>query len=336
MSNRTAPPTWNQHHRQEVMESLEGFVEESLVSFQKTPERNWQPSDLLPDAANYEVFVSSVKELQERAQELPSEVLVVLVGDAVTEEALPTYESHLFSLEGMDDNANETPWRRWSRIWTGEENRHGDLLNKYLYLCGRVNMRSVEQTIQYLISDGFDVKTGNDPYRTFVYTSFQELATQISHNRVGNLAKKAGEDFLAKMCGLIASDENRHAKAYKGFIDKIFEIDPSEMMLAFADMMRQKIVMPAHFLRDTGEINKGDLFTPFSDAAQRLGVYTAIDYVDILQGLLTGWDIEHKGSLTFEAEKAQEYLMKLPERLRRIAERLKTPSAGYQFSWINS
>jgi hypothetical protein len=27
------------------------------------------------------------------------------------------------------------------RQWTGEENRHGDLLNKYLYLSGRVNMR---------------------------------------------------------------------------------------------------------------------------------------------------------------------------------------------------
>jgi acyl-[acyl-carrier-protein] desaturase len=24
--------------------------------------------------------------------------------------------------------------------WTSEENRHGDLLNKYLYLSGRVNM----------------------------------------------------------------------------------------------------------------------------------------------------------------------------------------------------
>jgi acyl-[acyl-carrier-protein] desaturase len=28
----------------------------------------------------------------------------------------------------------------------GEENRHGDLLNKYLYLSGRVNMREVEMT----------------------------------------------------------------------------------------------------------------------------------------------------------------------------------------------
>jgi acyl-[acyl-carrier-protein] desaturase len=42
--------------------------------------------------------------------------------------------------------------------WTGEENRHGDLLNKYLYLSGRVNMREVEIT-QHLINDGFDIGT---------------------------------------------------------------------------------------------------------------------------------------------------------------------------------
>lgn len=30
---------------------------------------------------------------------------------------------------------------RWTRQWTSEENRHGDLMNKYIYLSGRVNMR---------------------------------------------------------------------------------------------------------------------------------------------------------------------------------------------------
>ena len=30
---------------------------------------------------------------------------------------------------------------RWTRQWTSEENRHGDLMNKYCYLTGRVNMR---------------------------------------------------------------------------------------------------------------------------------------------------------------------------------------------------
>jgi acyl-[acyl-carrier-protein] desaturase len=52
---------------------------------------------------------------------------------------------------------------------------------------------------------------------------------------------------------VIAADEARHAKAYKSFVSQIFEIDPSEMMLAFENMMRKKIVMPAHFMRQQGD-----------------------------------------------------------------------------------
>ena len=35
----------------------------------------------------------------------------------------------------------QTPWGIWTRAWTAEENRHGDLMNKYAYLSGRVDMR---------------------------------------------------------------------------------------------------------------------------------------------------------------------------------------------------
>jgi acyl-[acyl-carrier-protein] desaturase len=69
---------------------------------------------------------------------------VTLVGDTITEEALPTYESWLMDVEGIDNV--ERNGSKWIRQWTGEENRHGDLLNKYLYLSGRVNMRRNDYT----------------------------------------------------------------------------------------------------------------------------------------------------------------------------------------------
>jgi acyl-[acyl-carrier-protein] desaturase len=93
---------------------------------------------------------------------------------------------------------------------------------------------------------------GSDPYRNFVYTSFQEMATNISHRRVATIAKQEGSNILSKLCGLVAADEARHAKAYKTFVSKIFEIDSNEMMLAFEDMMRQKIAMPALILKRDG------------------------------------------------------------------------------------
>ena len=82
----------------------------------------------------------------------------MLVGDTITEEALPTYESWLLDLDGINQDP-DNGWAKWIRTWTAEENRHGDVLNKYLYLSGRVNMREVEISTQHLIADGFDIGT---------------------------------------------------------------------------------------------------------------------------------------------------------------------------------
>jgi acyl-[acyl-carrier-protein] desaturase len=319
--------------RLEVMQTIEKSMGELLSKYLKPIEENWQPSDFLP-ASNSPAFFEEIKEIQELAREMNYDLFAVLIGDTITEEALPTYEAWLMCIEGVDSE-NKEGWSKWVRAWSAEENRHGDLLNRYLYLSGRVNMREMEISTQYLINDGFDLQTSLDPYRSFVYTSFQELATNLSHRRVASLAKKSGNHRLAKMCGVIAADEARHANAYINFIKRIFEMDQSEVMLAFEDMMKKKIVMPAHYLRETGG-KIGDLFSHFSDAAQRTMVYTTTDYIDILKSLLVEWNIENISGLNDTAEKARDYLMALPSRLTRISERIKIPEKQYEYKWILS
>jgi len=317
--------------RLEVMQFLENKVDDFVDQFLIPVEKIWQPSDFLPDSQS-ENFFEEVKELQEIAKDLPYDFWVAMVGDTITEEALPTYEAWLMDVEGID-NVERNGWSRWIRQWTSEENRHGDLLNKYLYLSGRVNMREVEITTQHLIADGFDIGTGRDPYKNFVYTSFQELATYVSHNRVSQIAKDYGDKKLSKVCKLIAGDEMRHHHAYCEFVDQIFKVDPSEMMLAFQYMMKQKITMPAVFLRESGE-KIGAAFEQFSNSAQKLGVYTANDYVEIMQKLIDKWQIDKISGLTDEAEKARDYLMKLPGRMAKISERLVLPEENYIFKWV--
>jgi acyl-[acyl-carrier-protein] desaturase len=317
--------------RLEVMQFLEKNVDSFVDQFLIPVEKIWQPSDYLPNSES-ENFFEEVKELREIAKDLPYDFWVAMVGDTITEEALPTYESWLMEVEGVDNEGNNG-WSKWVRQWTGEENRHGDLLNKYLYLSGRVNMREIEMTTQHLINDGFDIGTGKDPYKNFVYTSFQELATYISHNRVSQIAKQYGDKKLARLCNMIAGDEMRHHHAYSEFVTQIFKVDPSEMMLAFQYMMKQKITMPAHFLRESGE-KIGTAFEEFSNSAQKLGVYTANDYVDILQKLVDKWEISKMTNLTDEAEKARDYLMKLPARMAKISERLVLPEETKIFKWV--
>ena len=317
--------------RLEVMQFLEKDIDTYVDDYLIPIDTVWQPSDMLPDSRN-ENFFEEVQELREIAKDMPYDFWIVLVGDMITEEALPTYESWLMDVEGVDQVENNG-WSKWVRQWTAEENRHGDLLNKYLYLSGRVNMREVEVTTQYLIGDGFDIGTGRDPYKNFVYTSFQELATYVSHNRVAQLARNYGDKKLSKICKIIAGDEMRHHHAYSEFVNRIFKVDPSEMMLAFQYMMKHKIIMPAQFLRESGE-KIGSAFEQFSDAAQRIGVYTAADYVDIMQKLIDKWEIDKISNLTDEAEKARDFLMKLPARMTRVSERLVIPQESHIFKWV--
>lgn len=225
----------------EVIAAMDSWAQENLLPLLKPVAKSWQPQDFLPDSSS-ESFLEEVRELRERAKELPDDYLVCLVGDMITEEALPTYQTMFNTFEGVRDQTgcSNTPWGLWIRAWTAEENRHGDLLNRYLYLCGRVDMRMVESTTQYLIGSGMEPQIDQNPYNGFVYTSFQERATFISHGNTARHAKQLGEHKLASICGTIAADEKRHEIAYSRIMSKIFELDPNGAMLSFQDMMKKK------------------------------------------------------------------------------------------------
>jgi acyl-[acyl-carrier-protein] desaturase len=316
------------------------FMEDKVAPLLRRPSDNiWQPSDLLPHSEDPD-FIEKVRDLRKRTAGLPDDLLVCFTGDMITEEALPTYMAMLNSLDGVRDEtgASKTPWADWTRAWTAEEKRHGDVMNKYLYLTGRVNMKSVDVTIQNLISTGMNPKTENNPYLGFTYTSFQERATKVSHGNTARHALEHGDDVMAKICGLIASDEHRHEIAYQNILDGVFERDPNGAMLAFADMMKKQIVMPAHMMNDNEheKINKGNLFADFSSVADNSKTYTAFDYADIMDYLIGRWNVPDRTGLSGEAAAAQEYLVKLPPRIRKLAERStarKVKGRKANFAW---
>ncbi|KAK3426250.1 hypothetical protein EUGRSUZ_F02743 [Eucalyptus grandis] len=323
----------------EVFKSLEGWASREVLPLLKPVDQCWQPHDFVPDSAlPTDEFTDRVAQLRERTAELPDEYFVVLVGDMITEDALPTYQTMLNTLDGVRDEtgASQCPWAMWTRAWTAEENRHGDLLRTYLYLSGRVDMLMIERTVQYLIGAGMDPGTENNPYLGFVYTSFQERATFVSHGNTARLAKEGGDPVLARICGTIAADERRHENAYARIVEKLLEVDPTSAMVAIADMMRKKITMPAHLMYD-GQDPK--LFEHFSAVAQRLGVYTADDYADILEFLVGRWRLEKLEGLTAEGRRAQDFVCGLAPRIRRLQERAEERARmmgphGARFSWI--
>lgn len=314
-----------------VLESLRGFVADNML-LQKV-EDSWQPTDYLPDLTA-EDWTEQVRHFRGPARGISDEVLVVLVADMITEEALPSYAVALNVLARDQEGCSSDPWATWSRGWTSEENRHGDLLNAYLRLTGRVDMRSIEQTIHHLVSSGFEPRAYPDLYGGLVYTAFQERATKISHANVGKLVAAQGEENLTRICQKIAADEARHEAFYTRVMGKVFEVDPEGALATCRSMFRRVIAMPGRKMFDGQD---PDLFEHFSAVAQRLGVYTVRDYSSILTHLIKTWGIESL-SVTGKAARAQEYICSLPDQYSKLAEQVAAQLQGgekIRFSWIN-
>uniref|UniRef100_A0A803KTN8 Stearoyl-[acyl-carrier-protein] 9-desaturase n=1 Tax=Chenopodium quinoa TaxID=63459 RepID=A0A803KTN8_CHEQI len=130
----------------------------------------WQLQDFLPDSTSDD-FYDQIKELRTERRRVRDET-----------------------------GASLTSWATWTRVWSSEENRHGDLLNKQIFLSDRVDMRDTEKTIQFLIGSGMDPKTGNNPYLGSIYSSFSEGATFISLGNAARLAKQHDDLKLAQIC----------------------------------------------------------------------------------------------------------------------------------------
>jgi len=317
------------HH--EVIRAIEPAVEHNLDLLVPV-NRAWQPTDYLPDL-EAEDWREQVERFRKTAMAISDELLVVLVGDMVTEEALPSYAVSLNGLVRDDEGTSPAPWARWLRGWTAEENRHGDLLNAYLRFTGRVNMRAVERTVHHLIANGFNPKSQTDPYNLLVYTSFQERATRISHGNVGRIARMQGDPNLGRICGMIAGDEARHEAFYTRMMGLVLEHDPAGGILAFRSMLRGLIAMPGRFMDDGTD---ADLFDQFAIVAQRTRVYTVRDYASIIEHLVKSWNIAGR-AVSGKAAQAQDELCRQAERYERLAERMsatleKQPPVA--FSWL--
>src|SRR5688572_14758555 len=295
------------------MGDLLPLVERLLPSLRPV-EQCWQPSDLLPDTGS-ESWHEEIAALREEAALLTDELLVILVGNVVTEEALPSYQTALNRFGGMTDTTGTDAhaWARWSRGWTAEEKRHGDVTRTYLYLSGRVDLESVERTVQHLLRNGFDTRAGGDPYKGLAYASFQEHATKTAWNQLGALVGDLGASRLHRICGVVAADEARHERVYAALLREAVRRDPSEVLVAVAETLCSSIVMPARTMTDGRDRN---LFGHFADVGHRVGVYTLADYAANMTQLVSLLDLEHLGDLTGPAAEARDSICGMPARLQ--------------------
>ncbi|HEX6643033.1 MAG TPA: acyl-ACP desaturase [Gemmatimonadales bacterium] len=299
----------------EVLRDLEPIVRDMMADHEAKREL-WFPSDLIGPGEE-ECPDTHAANLRKHAEGIPDHARAALALNTLTEEGLPHFHRLLAVYLGDDSH-----WRRWNNLWTAEEDRHGQVLHDYTRDTRLFEQRRLEEMQFEYLKAGFHPEWDKDPYRVFVYTTVQERATQHSHAATGRIVEQH-EPVLGKVLDRIAREEARHFAFYRSVFREILERDPDQALHS-ASFILPSIDMP-------GVTMPG--FRELADVIRRSGIYGPRDYLRIVQEQIKYWKIETITGLNELGRKAQEKILGIPERLRRIADAMESRSRPKTFSF---
>jgi acyl-[acyl-carrier-protein] desaturase len=298
----------------EVLSELESIVE-SLITGHEEKRTLWFSSDLLPYSNGGDP--AELQALRERAKSIPDNVRVSLALNLMTEEGLPHFHRLLAQAFGTDSF-----WTKWNFLWTAEEDRHGNVIRDYCRDSHILDFRALELAQFDYIQKGFTPSWTGNPYKTFVYTSAQERATQISHEATAKLIGE-NEPIISSILKRIATEEARHFVFYMTVFKEILKRDANAALEAASEVL-PAIDMPGVSIKN---------FAEYAEVVTRSGGYSMNDYKIIVEQLIAHWKVEALTGLNDIGSKAQEKIMGIPSRLEKVIQhferRLKTKSFSF-------
>jgi len=308
-------PARELHSKIEVLEDLEETVRE-LMEVHERKRELWFPVDLLGPGPD-ECPDTHLTNLRARAAGIPDPARAALALNLLTEEGLPHFHRLLAVYLGDDSF-----WRSWNNLWTAEEDRHGQVLHDYTRDTRLLQQRKLEEMQFEYLRAGFHPEWDRDPYRVFAYTTVQERATQFSHAETGKIVAEY-EPQLASVLSQVAKEEARHYTFYRSVFGEILKRDPDQALHS-ASFILPAIDMP-------GVTMPG--FKDLADVIRRAGIYGPRDYMRIVREQIRYWKVESIEGLNELGRMAQEKIMGIPARLKRIAEYMETRSKSKTFSF---
>ena len=276
----------------------------------------WFPSDLIGPGPD-ECPDTHMATLRAQAEGIPDHARAALALNLLTEEGLPHFHRLLAVYLG-----DESFWRSWNNLWTAEEDRHGQVLHDYARDTRLLQQRKLEEMQFEYLRAGFHPAWDRDPYRVFAYTTVQERATQFSHSETGKIVAEY-EPRLGVILSQVAKEEARHYTFYRTVFEEILKRDPDQALHS-ASFILPAIDMP-------GVTMPG--FKELADVIRRSGIYGPRDYLRIVQEQIRYWKIDSLDGLGELGRKAQEKILGIPARLKRIADHMDTKSKGKTFSF---
>jgi len=299
----------------EVLADLEEVVH-ALMDVHEAKRILWFPSELLAPPPDTDPDAHG-RALRERARGIGLPARIALAVNLLTEEGLPHFHRLLAVYLGGD-----TFWSRWTNLWTAEEDRHGAVLHDYTRESRILDNPVLERMQFEYLKAGFNPEWDKDPYRVFVYTSLQERATQVSHANTGKVAGEY-EPMIGAVLANVAKEEARHYAFYRTIFKEVLARDPNRGLASAAEIM-PSIDMPGYTMPH---------FREMADVIRRAGIYGPRDYLKIVEEQIKFWAIDALDGLDEIGKRAQEKILGIPDRLRRVADAMETRSRAKTFSF---
>lgn len=302
----------------EVLNDLEETVR-GMMELHEQKRELWFPTDLLGPEPDEDPDAHRAT-IRKRAQGIPDSARTALALNLLTEEGLPHFHRILAVYLG-----NESHWSAWNYLWTAEEDRHGQVLHDYARDTELLNQRRLEELQFEYLRAGFSPEWDRDPYRVFVYTTVQERATQHSHAETGRICGEY-DPLLGSILDRIAREEARHFAFYRSVMAEVLKRDPNQALESMAYIL-PSIDMPGHTIPG---------FREMADVIRRTGIYGPRDYLRIVQEQIKYWKIETLEGLDEMGRMAQERILAIPDRLRRVADVMdsRTRAKTYNFDVV--
>jgi len=199
--------------------------------------------------------------------------------------------------------------------WTAEEGRHAIVIRDYLIVTRNIDPILLERGRMQNMQLGYD-RPSLGALRGLAYTSFQELATRVSHQNTGRFSADPVAD---KIMVRVAQDENLHMVFYRDALQAAMELAPSAVVKAIAEEVMD-FAMPGAGI--SGFVRKA---AKMADA----GIYDLrIHHDDIIWPLLRYWKVFERTDLDAEAEQARETLAQFLGKLDASAKKFEDRRAA--------
>jgi acyl-[acyl-carrier-protein] desaturase len=280
-----------------------------LVDRHLSVAKEWFPHDFIPYSLGRDFDKEPWTPDQPRLSGVAQTAFEV---NLLTEDNLPSYHYLIRAIFEKGDGA----WKNWVHQWTAEEGRHAIVIRDYLIVTRNIDPIMLERGRMQTVKLGY--ARPMRVLRGLAYTSFQELATRVSHQNTG---RYSADPVADRIMSRVAADENLHMVFYRDALSAALELAPSAVVKAIAEEVLT-FEMPGAGI--SGFVRKA---AKMAEA----GIYDLrIHHDDILWPLLRHWRVFERTDLDAGAEHARESLARFLGKLDASAKKYEERRAAKQ------